>query len=111
MIMVRNSYITCTISSSSYVMNYNSGYTVPFFFDEKNGDSLTNSFFIGRSISKFYESHSALGSESVCRSRGGKFIEIDQAIITTVILLLRLIQEGLLSVTSKMLFTKYWLTA
>ena len=37
------------------------------------------------------------------------FLEIDHEIISTVILLL-LIQEGLLSVTSESMCTKYWLT-
>ena len=37
--------------------------------------------------------------------------EIDHEIISTVILLLPLIQEGLLSVMSKSMCTKYWLTA
>ena len=39
------------------------------------------------------------------------FVEIDHEIISTVILLLPLIQEGLLSVTSECMCTKYWLTA
>ena len=38
------------------------------------------------------------------------FIEIDCEIISTVILLPLLIQEGLLSVTSQLMCTKYWLT-
>ena len=38
------------------------------------------------------------------------FMEIDHEIISTVILLLPLIQEGLLSVTSESMCTKYWLT-
>ena len=61
---------------------------------------------------------SAVSSESDCRSRGGEFdpaqsytfLEIDHAIISMVILL-PLIQEGLLSVTSKSMCTKHWLTA
>ena len=39
------------------------------------------------------------------------FVEIDREIISMVILLLLLIQEGLLSVTSKSMCTKYRLTA
>ena len=62
---------------------------------------------------------SAVGRESDCRSRGRKFHpgevpypkEIDYEIISTVILLLLLIQEGLLSVTSESMCTKYWLSA
>ena len=38
------------------------------------------------------------------------FVEIDHEIISTTILLLRLIQEGL-SVTSESMCTKYWLNA
>ena len=36
------------------------------------------------------------------------FVEIDREIISTVIFLLLLIQEGLLSVTSKSMYMKYW---
>ena len=39
------------------------------------------------------------------------FVEIDHEIIFTVILLFPLIQEGLVSVTSESMCTKYWLTA
>ena len=39
------------------------------------------------------------------------FMEIDHEIISTVILFLPLIQEGLLSVTIEFTCTKYWLTA
>ena len=39
------------------------------------------------------------------------FVEIDHEITSMVILLFPLIQEGLLSVTSESLCTKYWLTA
>ena len=41
------------------------------------------------------------------------FVEIDREIISTVILLpfAEIIQEGLLSVTSESMCTKYWLTA
>ena len=38
-------------------------------------------------------------------------VEIDHEIISMVILLLPLIQEGLLSAVSESLCTKYWLTA
>ena len=40
-----------------------------------------------------------------------KFMEIDHAIMSTVLILFRPIQEGLLSVTRECMFTKYWLTA
>ena len=43
-------------------------------------------------------------------ARSHTFMEIDDEIVSTVILLL-LIQEGLLSVTSKSMCTEYWLTA
>ena len=39
------------------------------------------------------------------------FVETDREIFSTVILLLPLIQEGLLSVTSEIMCTEYWLTA
>ena len=39
------------------------------------------------------------------------FVEMDHEIISTVILLLILIQKGLLSVTSESMCTMYWLTA
>ena len=77
---------------------------------------------------------STVGSESDCRSRGHVaqsvasltadpeavsliqaqsyiFIEVDHEIISTIILPLPLIQEGLLSVTSKSMCMKYWLSA
>ena len=38
-------------------------------------------------------------------------VEVDHEIISAVILLFSLIQEGLLSVTSENMYTKYWLTA
>ena len=44
-------------------------------------------------------------------ARSNTFVEIDHEIISMVILLLPLIQEGLLSVTSEIMCTKYWLTA
>ena len=43
--------------------------------------------------------------------RSHTFVEIDHEIISTVILLLQLIQERLLSVTSESMCTNYWLTA
>ena len=42
-----------------------------------------------------------LGGESLIPARSHTFVEIDHEIISTVILLLLLIQEGLLSVTSE----------
>ena len=39
------------------------------------------------------------------------FVEIDHEIISMVILLLTLIQEGFLSVTSKSIHTNYWFIA
>ena len=39
------------------------------------------------------------------------FLETDHEIISIIILILLLIQEGLLSVTSESMCTKYWLTA
>ena len=60
---------------------------------------------------------SPVRSESDCRSRGCElparsqtFVQIDREIISTIILL-PLIQERLLSVTSKSMCMKYWLTA
>ena len=44
-------------------------------------------------------------------ARSHTFMEIDHVIISTVFLLLPLIREGLLSVTSESMYTKYWLTA
>ena len=51
------------------------------------------------------------GVASSIPAQSHTFVEIDHEIISTVILLLPLIQEGLLSVTSKSMCTKYWLTA
>ena len=59
--------------------------------------------------------HSAVGSESTAdpvvanliQTQSHTFVEIDHEIISTVILLLLLIQEGLLSVTSESMCTKY----
>ena len=51
------------------------------------------------------------GVTCLITSRSHTFIEIDHEIICTVILLLTLIQEGLLSVTSESMCRKYWLTA
>ena len=39
------------------------------------------------------------------------FVELDHEIVSMAILLPSLVQEGLLSVTSKSVCTKYWLTA
>ena len=50
-----------------------------------------------------------MGSSILARSH--TFVEIDHEIISTEMLLLQPIQEGLLSVTSKSMCTKYWLTA
>ena len=50
------------------------------------------------------------GVPSSIPARSHTFVETDHEIISTVILFLLLIQEGLLSVTSKSLCTKYWLT-
>ena len=60
-----------------------------------------------------------IGSESDFRSRDCEFdgaqshtfVKIDLEIFSTVILLLPLIQERLVSVTSKCIWAKYWLTA
>ena len=52
--------------------------------------------------------------KSNCRSKEcefNTFLETDHEIISMVILLLPLIQEGLLSVTSENMCTKDWLTA
>ena len=52
------------------------------------------------------------GVASSIPARSHTFVEIDHEIISTVSLLLPLIiQEGLLSVTSERMCTKYWLTA
>ena len=51
------------------------------------------------------------GVEILIPTRSYTFMEIDHEIISIDILLLRLIQEGLLSVTSERMCTKYWLTA
>ena len=48
--------------------------------------------------------------ESSILARSHTFMEIDHRIISTVILLLPLIQVGLLSVTRESVCTKYWLT-
>ena len=50
------------------------------------------------------------GVTSLIRARSYTFVEIDHEIILRAILLL-LVQEGLLSVTSEGMCTKYWLTA
>ena len=51
-----------------------------------------------------------LGVASLIPARSHTFVEIDHEMISMVILLLPLIQEGLLSVTSESMCTKYWLT-
>ena len=51
------------------------------------------------------------GIMSLILALSHNFQEIDHEIISTVILLFPLIKEGLLLVTSKSMFTKYWLTA
>ena len=51
------------------------------------------------------------GIASLTPARSHSSQEIGREIISTVILLIPLIQEGLLSVTSKSMCTKYWLTA
>ena len=51
------------------------------------------------------------GVASLIPARSHTFVEIDHEIISKVILLLLLIQEGLLSVTGQSMCTKYWLTA
>ena len=48
------------------------------------------------------------GVESLILAQSHTFVEIDHEIISTVIFLL-LIQEGLLSVTSESMCSKYWL--
>ena len=66
----------------------------------------------------YTRSISAVGNASDCRSRGREFdparshtfTEIYHEIISTVVLRLPLIQEGLLSVTSESMCMKYWLT-
>ena len=50
-------------------------------------------------------------STSLIRALSHTCMEIDHEIISTVGLLLPLIQEGLLSVTSESMCTKYWLTS
>ena len=51
------------------------------------------------------------GIVSLIPAQSHTFVEIDHKIISTIILLLPLIQEGLLSVTSENMCKKYWLTA
>ena len=51
------------------------------------------------------------GVSSLMLALSYTFEEIDHEIISTVILHLLLIQEGLLSVTNECMSTKYWLTA
>ena len=49
------------------------------------------------------------GVVSLIPARSHALVEVDHEIISTVILLLPLIQERLLSVTSESMYTKYWL--
>ena len=51
------------------------------------------------------------GAERSILALSHTVVEIDHEITSTVILLLSLIQEGLLSDTSKSVCTKYWLSA
>ena len=50
------------------------------------------------------------GVASSIPARSHTFVEIGHEILSTVILLLLLIQEGLLSVTNESMCMKYWLT-
>ena len=50
------------------------------------------------------------GVVSLILARPDTFVEIDHEIFSMVILLLLLIQEGLLSVTSECMCREYWLT-
>ena len=50
------------------------------------------------------------GVASSISARSHTFVEIDHEIIPTVIVFLRLIQEGMLSVTRDSMCMKYWLT-
>ena len=52
-----------------------------------------------------------LGVASLNLALSHTFTEIDHEIISTVILLFQLIQEWLLSVKSKSMCSKYWVTA
>ena len=51
-----------------------------------------------------------LGVANLIPARSHTFVEIDHELISVVILLLLLIQEGLLSATSESMCTNYWLT-
>ena len=51
------------------------------------------------------------GVESLIPAQSHTFVEIYHEIVSTVILFLLLIQEGLLSVTSESMCMKYWLAA
>ena len=53
----------------------------------------------------------APGAMILIPARSHTFVEIDHEIVSMVILLTQLIQEGLLSVTSESVCTKYCLTA
>ena len=66
-----------------------------------------SSFTVGQSTSLTADP----GVTSSIPARSHTLVEIDHEIISKVILLLRLFQEGLLAVTSESMCTKYWLTA
>ena len=51
------------------------------------------------------------GVVSLISARPYTYMEIHHEMFSTIILLLLLIQEGLLSVTRKSMYIKYWLTA
>ena len=51
------------------------------------------------------------GVASLIPALSQTFVEIDREMISPTILLLQLFQEGLLSLTSDSMCTKYWLTA
>ena len=55
--------------------------------------------------------HADPGAVSLILTWSHTFVEIDCEIFSLVILLHPLIQEGLVSVTSKRMCKKYWLTA
>ena len=68
-------------------------------------------------INMYTRPHSAVSSEFDCRSRDCEFdpgshtfVKIDHEIFSKVIFLLRMIQEGLLSVTSEGMCMNYQLT-
>ena len=57
------------------------------------------------------KSDSNTGVVSLIRAWSHTLVEIDHEILSTLILFLPLIQEGLVLVTSKSMHTKYWLSA